>query len=148
MTILGVVLTACSGRMEPGPIGQPLDLRQYLPDSLRTNSPAGADSTYQQQISLGPDSARVELAWTAFQHGSGRYLGTIAARLLAMAPYDSLKLVDPSDLRNSGSKFVPDESATIRIIWVKKGPLGMKRGATKFWFSASGKSLVGLPDSR
>jgi hypothetical protein len=90
----------------------------------------------------------VELAWTAFQHGSGRYLGTITARLLAKAPYDSLKLGVPSDIRNSGSKFAPDEAATIRVVWFKKGPVGMKSGATKFGFSASGKSLSGLPDSR
>lgn len=148
MTILGVALAACSGRMEPGPIGQPLDLRQYLPDSLRASPPGSVDSTYRQQISLGPDSARVELAWTAFQHGSGRYLATVGARLLTQARYDSLKLVDPSDLQNSGSKWVADESAKVRVVWFKKGPLGVKSGAVRFWFSATGKSLSGLPDSR
>jgi hypothetical protein len=148
MAILGVALAACSGRMEPGPIGQPLDLRQYLPDSLRLGTPGVVDSTYRHQISVGPDSARVELSWTAFQHGSGRYLATIAARLLAEARYDSLKLVDPSDLQNSGSKWEADESAKVRVVWFKKGPLGVKSGAVKFWFSATGKRLFGLPDSR
>jgi hypothetical protein len=148
MAILGVALAACSGRMEPGPIGQPLDLRQYLPDSLKASSPGSVDSTYRQPVSLGPDSARVELSWTAFQHGSGHYLATITARLLTEARYDSLKLVDPSDLQNSGSKWQADESAKVRLVWFKKGPLGLKSGALRFWFSATGKRLSGLPDSR
>lgn len=148
MMVLAVVVSACAGTTPAGPIGQPMELRLYLPDSLRVNTAAAADSTFHRQIRVGPDSALVELTWTAFQHGTGRYLGTIAGRLLASAPYDSLTLRDVTELKNSGSRWVPVESAKIRVAWFKKRLFGRKSGATTFWFTAAGMNVVGLPESR
>lgn len=141
-----LALAACSGRTEPGPIGAPLELRQYLPDSLRTATSTTVDSTYRRLIRVGPDSARVELSWTAYEHGSGRFLGTIAGRLLDRAPYDSLALRDLSNLKNEGSKLVQVEGARMRVAWFKKGIFGHRTGAVNFWFNAGGRSIVGVPD--
>ncbi len=148
MIVLPFVVSACAGTTPAGPIGQPMELRQYLPDSLRASTASGGDSTFHRQIRVGPDSALVELTWTAFQHGTGRYLGTIAGRLLANARYDSLTLRDVTELKNSGSRWVPVESAKIRVAWFKKRLFGRKSGATTFWFTAAGMNVVGLPESR
>jgi hypothetical protein len=68
--VFAVALAACSGKMPPGPTGRPMELRKYLPDSLKT-APFPPDSSYRQEIVVGPDSARVELTWTTFRHGTG-----------------------------------------------------------------------------
>ena len=106
VTILAV--TACSGSTNAGPIGAALDLRQYLPDSLRASASGTVDSTFRQVIRVGPDSAQVEVTWSAFQNGPGRYLASLSARLLAAAPYDSLSVRDLDELKNAGSKFIPE----------------------------------------
>jgi len=134
--------------MPAGPIGPPVDLRKFLPDSLRASTAPGSDTTFHQQMRVGPDSAPVELTWTAYQHGSGHYLATISGRLLADAQYDSLALQDVSDLENRGSKSVVDEAARIRVAWWKKSGVGTTTGMKSFWFTASGKSLVGVSDTR
>ena len=138
-----VVVTACSGRREAGPIGRPLDMRQYLPDSLRSVVASGTDSTFRQEIPVGPDSARVEMTWTAFQHGSGRYLSTISARLVAPVQYDSLVLGNISELKNSGTKSEPFESAKAQVAWFKRGIFGRKAGVMNFGFDAAGRRTIG-----
>ena len=142
---LATVLAACTGQLELGPIGQPLDLRQYLPDSLRTPTATTTDSIFRQEIRVGPDTARVELTWTTFQHGSGRYLSEISARLLAPVRYDGLTLGNVSELRNAGTKFQIVESATVQVGWSKRSIFGRKAGATGFSFNAGGGRTIGLP---
>ena len=140
---LAIVVTACSGRTEAGPIGRPLDMRQYLPDSLRSAVASGTDSTFRQEIRVGPDSARVEMSWTAFQHGSGRYLATVSARLVTPVQYDSLVLGNISDLKNSGTKSGPIESAKAQVAWFKRGIFGRKAGVMNFGFDAAGRRTIG-----
>lgn len=142
---LAAVLAACTGRTEAGPIGQPLELRQYLPDSLRSPTATTADSIFRQEIRVGPDTARVELTWKTFQHGSGRYLSEISARLVAPVRYNGLTLGNVSELRNSGTKFQSVESATVQIGWSKRSISGRKTGATAFSFNAGGGRTIGLP---
>jgi hypothetical protein len=135
------MLAGCS-RMDSGPIGPPLNLRQYLPDSLRSATVPAGDSTFRQQILLGPGNARVEVTWTAFRHGDGRYLSTVSASLIARASYDSITLGALSDLRNVGSKFQPIESATVKIGWFRKALLGQRAAVTDFQFGADGRHFV------
>ncbi len=138
-----VVVGACSGRTEAGPLGRPLELRQYLPDSLRSAVGSGTDSTFQQEIPVGPDSARVDLVWKAFQHGSGRYLSSVSGRLAAPAPYDSVILGNISGLKNAGTKSDPIESAKVQVAWFKRGPFGHKAGLMNFEFDAAGRRTIG-----
>lgn len=146
--MMAVAVAACSGTTKAGPIGQPINLRSYLPDSLQTKEPGGTDSSFRQKMIAGPDSAQVELSWTSYRHGSGQYLADVRGQLLADVRYDSLRLVDVSDLENRGSKAAADESARIRVRWWKRGLTGMKTGAMNFQFTATGHSLVGPPEPR
>jgi len=139
--ILGLAISACSGTTGPGPIGSPVDLRRYLPDSLRSET--APDSAYRQRISVGPDSAPVELSWTTFQHESGRYLTSVTGRLLAAAPYDSITLGTVSDLRNVGSKFQQVESGTIQVRWFKSAFMRHTSGTEGFTFDALGRGGLG-----
>jgi hypothetical protein len=138
--ILGLAITACSGKAAPGPLGSPVDLRRALPDSLRSET--APDSVYHQRIAVGPDSARVELSWTTFQHGSGRYLASVSGRLLAVAPYDSLTLGAVSDLRNVGSKFEHVESGKIQVRWFKSAFMRDTSGTIGFTFDGLGRGGV------
>jgi len=138
--VLGLALLACTARTDAGPIGQALDLRQYLPDSLRTN--AGDDSTFRKQMRLGSDSAPVEMTWTTFRHGSGQYLGTVTARLVAAARYDSLTVGEVSSLRNVGTKFVPTEGAKVRVSWFGRRFFRPVHGSTTFGFDAAGRHTI------
>ncbi|HEX8946345.1 MAG TPA: hypothetical protein VF785_24620 [Gemmatimonadaceae bacterium] len=144
MIALGAALAACSSQMTPGRVGQTVDLRQYLPDTLRL-SVQPADSTFRQEIPVGPNSAKVELTWTTFHHGSGRYLATISARLLEPTKYDSLNLGAVSALANVGSKFEPTESAQIGVAWFKKTLFVHQSGLTPFEFDAQGRRTAALP---
>ena len=145
MRHLGIVfiaaLAACSGQLKPGAIGETVDLRQYLPDTLQAAA-FSPETTFRQVIVVGPDSARVELAWTTFRHGPGRYLANVSARLLAPAPYDSLQLAQVSELENVGSKFEPSESAKIGVAWFKKTLLVHRAGLTPFVFDAQGRRTI------
>jgi hypothetical protein len=135
-----LALTACSGRTDPGPIGAPVDLRHFLPESLQViTSP---DSTFRRPIRLGPDSAQLEMIWTTFRHDSGHYLNNVSAQLLAPVPYDSIRLGQTSDLRNAGTKFVPAEAAKIRLRWFKTSFLRHMSGEADFGFDAIGRHTV------
>jgi hypothetical protein len=142
LTLTFIAMLAGCNRMDPGPIGKPLDLRQYLPDSLRSASARGDDSTFRHQIVLGPGNARIEMTWMSFRHGAGRYLSTVSARLGARASYDSITIGEPSELRNVGSKFRPIESATVRIGWFRRTVLGQRAGVTNFQFGADGRRFI------
>lgn len=139
--VLVAALAACSNQMKPGAIGETVDLRQYLPDTLQTVA-FSPESTFRQMIVVGPDSARVELTWTTFRHGPGRYLANVSARLLAPVPYDSLSLGQVSELENVGSKFEPSESAKIGVAWFKKTLLVHRAGLTPFVFDAQGRRTI------
>ena len=138
--LVGLTLTACSGRTDAGPIGQPIDLRRYLPDSLRTST--GRDSTFRQEVPIGPEGAPVEMSWTTFQRDAGRYLATVAAQLRAPAPYDSIKVGEVSDLRNVGSKFVPIEGGKVRVRWFGRRLFRRVQGSTTFGFDAAGRHTI------
>ena len=139
--VLAATLAACSGQMQPGAIGETVDLRQYLPDTLRAAG-FSPETTFQHVIAVGPDSARVELRWTTFRHGSGRYLANGSARLLAPVPYDSLLLAPVTELDNVGSKFEPSESAKMGVAWFKKTLLVHRAGLTPFAFDAQGRRTI------
>jgi hypothetical protein len=141
--VLAVGLVGCSGHATAGDVGEPLDLRQFLPDSLRTATAGAHDSTFRQELRVGPASARVEVRWTSFQHGAGRYLGPITARLTESVPYDSLRLGHPSNLRNSGTKMAPVASARVQVEWFKTTYLRHRSGSTSFDFDASGTRTTG-----
>lgn len=144
MVALTAAFVGCSsGRTEAGAIGQALDLRQYLPDTLRATTAPAADSTFKQEIPVGPDSARVEMVWTTYQHGSGRFLSTISARLIAPVQYDSLRLGNLSNLKNSGTKFRPVESTSAQVLWFKRTMFGRKSGVMNFGFDAAGVRMIG-----
>ncbi|MGE5101382.1 MAG: hypothetical protein ACM3SX_15445 [Deltaproteobacteria bacterium] len=145
---LAVVLAACSGQREAGAIGQTLDLRQYLPDSLRSASTAAADSTFRQEIRVGPDSAQVELVWTTFQHDSGRFLSSVAARLIAPVRYDSLTLGNPSNLRNTGTKTRVIASANAQVGWFKRTFFVHRAGVMNFAVDAAGRRTIGPAASK
>lgn len=149
MLLVAAALVGCSGRTEAGPIGQALELRQYLPDSLRSTSPTSAgDSTFRQQIPVGPDSARVEMVWTSFQHDSSRLLSSVSARLIAPVQYDSLTLGNISQLHNDGTKTRAIESANAQIGWFKRGVFGHKAGVMNFGFNAMGRRIIGPSAAR
>jgi hypothetical protein len=143
MLALATALVGCSGRTEAGAIGKELELRQYLPDSLRATTAAAADSTFRQEIPVGPDSARVELVWTTFQHGSGRFLAAVSARLVAPVQYDSLRFGNISKLRNTGTKSRPIESTNAQVVWFKRTTFGHKAGVMNFGFDAAGGRTIG-----
>ena len=144
--MLCVAAAAC-GKTEPGPIGS-VELRHYLPEQLRTSNPGTHDSTYRATIRVGPDSAPVEMAWTVFQHDSGRFLGSIAARLEKRVPYDSLVLGGVSRLDNRGTKWAALESGNIDIVWYKKRLLWTRGGKTTFLFTAGGKGVAGIREGQ
>ena len=146
--LLLVALCGCSSQMRPGPIGKQLDLRLYLPDSLRQITANASDSAFHVQIPVGPDKAPVELSWTAATHTGGRYLTTLDARLVNAAPYDSLTISDLSDLQNLGSRSMPVESATLHILWFKRTWHGRQHGATSFGFDANGRRTIEAAGSR
>ncbi|MFL5619062.1 MAG: hypothetical protein ACJ79A_11815 [Gemmatimonadaceae bacterium] len=91
---------------------------------------------------LGPDSAPVEMTWTTFRRGSGRYLGALTAQLLAPARYDSITVGDVSSLRNVGTKFVPTEGAKVQVSWFGRRLLRHVQGSTTFGFDAAGKHTI------
>lgn len=136
---LAVALAACSGQKEAGPIGQTIDLRQYLPDSLRAIALTASDSTFHRQIRVGPDSAPVDLVWTRFRHGPGRYLGTVGAQLLAPVHYDSLTIGKLSHLGNVGTKDTVIASATVRVEWFKTTLFVHRAGGVDFGFTGRGR---------
>jgi hypothetical protein len=88
------------------------------------------------------------MAWTAFQHDSGRFLGSIAARLERRVPYDSLVLGTVSRLDNRGTKWAALESGNIDIFWYKKRLLWTRGGKTAFFFTAAGKSAAGAREAQ
>jgi len=137
---LALALSGCSGRTDAGPLGGPVDVRRYLPDSLQTIT--AADSTFRRRIGVGPDSAQVEMTWTTFRHDSGHYLNSVSARLLEPVSYDSIRLGQVSDLRNAGSKFVPAEAAKIRMRWFKTSFLRHTSGEADFAFDAIGRYTI------
>jgi hypothetical protein len=143
MLVLTVALAACSGRTESGAIGPTLDLRQFLPDSLRSIAPAASDSTYRQQFAVGPDSARVEIVWKSFTRNSGRFLSAVSANLVAPAPYDSLRYGNISGLHNSGTKTSAIESAKLQVAWFKHTLLWHRAGVMNFTFDAAGSRTIG-----
>ena len=134
-------LAACSGELQPGPMGKEVDLRQYLPETLRSPE-TKPDTTYHYAIVVGPDSARVELAWAAFRNGQGRYLATVSARLVKPVHYDSISLAPVSELKNVGSKFEAIESAKLGVNWYKTRFFRHRSGMTPFRFDASGTRTV------
>jgi hypothetical protein len=138
--LLGLTLLACSGRTEAGPVGQSIDLRRFLPDSLRTST--GGDSTFRKEMPVGPEGAPVEMVWTTFQRDSGRYLASVAAQLQAPAPYDSLTMGEVSNLRNVGTKFVPVEGAKVRVSWFGRRLFRHIQGSTTFGFDAAGRHTI------
>ena len=139
--VLAAGLAACSGELKPGPVGHAVDMLQYLPDTLRTPS-IPPDTTFKQEIVVGPDSARVELTWTRFRRGPGLYLASISARLLQPVRYDSISLGEVSELQNTSTKFRPTESARIAVGWYKKRFLVHRSGVTPFRFDAGGRRIV------
>ena len=147
LVILVTALAACRGQTQPGPIGKPLELRQYLPDSLRSAT-SSADSTFRQEIPVGPDSARVELVWNTFQHDSGRFLAELSARLVAPVRYDSLTLGNISGLQNVGTKTRPIESANVQVGWFRRAGLGHESGVMNFGFGGDGRRMIGPPAPR
>lgn len=143
MLALAAALAGCAGKTEAGPIGAPVQMGQYLPDSLRAGATGPTDSTFRQEIRIGPDSARVEMVWTTFRHTTGRYLASVSARLVAAARYDSLQLGDITSLRNSGTKEQPVEYANTQVRWFKRRLFGRKAGILNFGFDAHGSRTIG-----
>jgi hypothetical protein len=138
-----LVLAACSKSVPAGPMGEPIELRQYLPESLRLRATEAADSSFRQLVAVGPDSAAVEVVWSSFAHDSGRYLATISARLVRPAPYDSLRLGAVVNLTNVGSRWKPIESGTTQILWYKGRSIFHRRGVIDFGFDAAGRRTLG-----
>lgn len=145
--VLMAVLTACSGELQPSPIGKELDLKQYLPDTLRSVA-TQVDSTFHQEMPVGPDSARVEMTWTSFPHGPGRFLAGVSARLVSPVHYDSLSLGNVSDLKNSGSKENAVAAAKVQVAWYKRTLLFHRSGVMNFSFDAAGSRSIGPAASR
>ena len=142
MMALAAGLVGCSGELQPSPIGRELDLRQYLPDTLRSRATA-VDSTFRQEMPVGPDSARVEMVWTTFQRDSGRFLSGVSARLVTPVRYDSLTLGNISELKNAGSKTRPVASAKVQVGWFKRTLLMHRSGVMNFSFDAGGSRSIG-----
>lgn len=139
--VVALGLAACSHPNRPaGPIGAPIDLLPSLPDSLRM-ADAGGDSTFHQKMNVGPDSAKVEVTWTTFRHGTGRFIKTLSADLTADAPYDSLTLRSPFEFSNAGTKTAQIESAKASVVWFR----GRKSGVVGFEIQGAGRAVVGIP---
>ena len=143
MPVLVLLVTACSGQLSPGPVGQPLDLKQYLPDTLRAESAAIPDSTFSQEFTVGPDSARVELHWATFRHTTGRYVSSISGQLKSPVNYDSFRLANVSSLKAVGTKSEPVEAGTIQVLWFKHKLSLHSSGAINFGFDAAGSRTIG-----
>jgi hypothetical protein len=137
---LAFVLLGCSGKKSAGPIGQPLDLRVYLPDSLKAGGVA--DSAFRHQMKVGPDSALVEVTWTPLRHGSSRVLSEVRARLLEPVKYDSITIGEIGNLQNVGTKTDPVESAGMKIRWFKTWLTRPRTGVADFEFDARGRRMV------
>jgi len=140
MLSLALGLMACSGSKSPGPIGRPLDLRQYLPDSLKTG--VVPDSAFRHQLRVGPDSALVEVTWTPLRNGPSRLLGEVSARLVEPVKYDSLTIGDIANLKNVGTKTDPVESASMKIRWFKTWLTRPRTGVADFEFDAKGRRMT------
>ena len=147
MIALAAGLAACSGELQSAPIGKELDLRQYLPDTLRSAG-TKVDSTYRQEMPVGPDSARVEMTWTTFPRDSGRFLSGVSARLVTPVKYDSLTLGNISDLKNAGTKTRPVASAKVQVGWFKRTFFIHRSGLMNFSFDASGSRSIGPAAAR
>ena len=141
LTVVSVVLlAACSGTLPPGPMGQPLDMREYLPDTARSGTP---DSTFRAQLKLGPDSTSVEMEWATFRHTTGRYVSTLSGRTLTPSRLDSVRIGNVSSLQNMGTKTEPIESGTVQLLWFKHTLLWHSSGAKNFGFDALGRRTIG-----
>jgi len=142
MLVLLMATIACSGKTDAGPIGAPIDMRPFLPESLRTVTAGLPDSAFTHVVKLGSDSAQVEATWKSVRHGPGRYLTEVHARLLSAAPYDSLSIGPVAELHNVGTKSEPVEAGTVRLNWFKESAADQKRGSINLEFDAVGRRLV------
>jgi len=140
--VLLMAIVACSGKTDAGPIGEPIDMRQFLPESLLTVTTGMPDSAFRHEVKIGSDSARVEATWKSVRHGPGLYLTDVRARLLSAAPYDSLRIGPVSSLQNVGTKSAPVEAAAVRLSWFKKAAAEQKQGSISLEFDAAGRRLV------
>ena len=133
-----VFVAACHGRTPAGQIGEPLDLRAFLPDTLKQLVSSESDTSFSRRIKVGPDSVPVQITWTSFRHGPGRYLGTVSGKLMEPAPYDSMRVGSPSNLANDGTKDTVNATATIQVDWFKRFLMLNRRGTVAFRFNARG----------
>jgi hypothetical protein len=138
---LAVAVMACSGTKKPGPLGQPIDLRDYLPPELKTGG-VSVDTAYHQRLKVGPDSALIEVTWTPLQNGKARLLGEVKAELLEPVKYDSLRIGEIGNLINIGSKMEPVESAALKVRWFKTWFTRPRAGYTDFQFDAKGRRMI------
>jgi len=138
--LLALAVIACSGKKSPGPISKPIDLRQYLPDSLKAG--LVPDSAFRHQLRVGPDSALVEVTWTLLRNGPSRLLGEVSARLVEPVKYDSITIGDIGNLKNVGTKTEPVESADMKIRWFKTWFTRRRTGAADFEFDAKGRRMI------
>ena len=141
---LAFALTACSGTRSPGPLGQPLDLKEYLPEALKTGVP---DTAFHHRLKVGPDSALIEVTWTPFVNGRNRLLGEVRAQLLEPVKYDSITIGEIGSLQNFGTKSEAVESAGMKIRWFKTWWRRRSSGFTDFEFDAKGRRMV-TPERR
>ena len=132
--------TGCGGEVKPGPIGELIDLRAFLPDSLRTTSSSGRLVTpHHDTVMVGPDSVSVEIEWRSFEAGGGKYLLSAGARLLAPVKYDSMAFEKSGDPNNAGTHAVPIEAASFLVHWFKRDPGSARRGNVLLYLRADGE---------
>jgi hypothetical protein len=134
-----LALAACSREKPPGEIGGTLDLRAFLPDTLRQIASTQPDTSFTRVVRVGPDSAPVEVTWSAFGHGHGRFLGTSSARLTKPVRYDSLRFGNPTNLKNVGTKDSVNAFATLEVGWYKTTLFIRRHGAMTFGITARGR---------
>lgn len=139
---LGIALTACSGRTPAGSIGHAPDLREYLPDSLRTIRSAATDTAFHVGVKVGPDSAPITVSWTTGQRGAGRYLVSVSAQLESPVNYDSLRFGEVRELQNLGSRGAPIEAATVEIAWFRRRLFWAQSGLVNVGIDALGRRTL------
>ena len=109
-----------------------------MPDTLKKIAGTATDTSFSRVVRVGPDSAPVEVTWTAFGHGHGRFLGTSSARLTRPVRYDSLHFGNPTSLRNAGTKDSVNAIATLEVGWYKTTLFVHRHGTANVGIAARG----------
>ena len=107
---------------------------------MRATAPSEAEATaHRDTITVGPDSALIEIEWHAFAADPGQYLLSANTRLLREVRYDSLSLSEPGTPFNVGAGAAVIEAVTLAVQWSSHGGGSRSFGTESYDIRADGK---------